>query len=261
MTEETASTQAPTSSHYDRYPYEVGVGGGDVYLSTGSALGRFLSGVSGGVALDIGCGPGNILPALASRVDYAVGIDASAVSARLARQRCESLPAGVVLGDALHLPMRDASADVVLASGSLHHTGDARAGFRELARVLAPAGRAYVSLYRAGSYYAMLYGSVGRLARSSARSRVADRLVNRAILLPLFALYFWGGRAVVHRRARPPKYDHMVNYFADQLLNPVVSFHGEEEVRGWAAEAGLEVEHLSVSHAGALLNTALRRPA
>jgi SAM-dependent methyltransferase len=237
----------------------VGVGGGEVYLSTASPLGRFLSDVSGGVALDVGCGPGNILPALAARVDFAMGIDASRISVELARQRCVALRARVVLGDALHLPVGDASMDVVLASGILHHTGCARGGFRELARVLARGGRTYVSLYRARSYYARLYGSVGALARLSARHRVTHQLINRSLLLPVFALYFWAGRAVVHRRPAPPKYGHVVNYFADQLLNPVVSFHSEAEVRSWAGEEGLTVDDLSVSHAGALLNVALRR--
>jgi SAM-dependent methyltransferase len=261
MRGETRPDRASSSGHYDRYPYEVGVDGGEVYLSTTSPLGRFLAEVSGGVALDVGCGPGNILPALASRVDLAVGIDASEVSVGLARERCAGLPARLMVGDALHLPVGDASADVVLASGSLHHTGNAQRGFRELARVLAPGGRAYLSLYRAGSYYAWLYGSVGALARISARRRLTDRLVNRSLLLPLFALYFWGGRAVVHRRMAPPRYGHLLNYFADQLLNPVVSFHSEAELRRWAGDEGLTVDHLTVSHAGALLNVTLRRRA
>jgi SAM-dependent methyltransferase len=261
MIRDRIQTAAPSASHYDRYPYEVGVGGGDVYVSTKSALGRFLSTLSGGVALDIGCGPGNILPALASRVSFAVGIDASAVSARLAGERCAALPARVVLGDALTLPVADATADVVLASGSLHHTGNAHGGFLELERVLAPGGRAYISLYRSGSYYAALYRSVGALARMSYRRRLTDLVINRSVLLPLFALYFWAGRTIVHRNATPPQYHHVANYFADQLLNPVVSFHSEAEVRRWVSEAGMEVVRLSISHAGALLNAELRKRA
>jgi SAM-dependent methyltransferase len=151
--------------------------------------------------------------------------------------------------------------DVVLASGSLHHTGDARRGFLELERVLAPGGIAYISLYRAESYYERAYRTVGALARVSARRRIADAVVNRWVLLPLFALYFWLGRAIVHRKVALPSYRHLVNYFADQFLNPVVSFHSEAEVHSWADELGMEVVSLSVSHAGALLNVAFcKRP-
>jgi SAM-dependent methyltransferase len=165
----------------------------------------------------------------------------------------------VVLGDALRLPILDASIDVVLASGSLHHTGDARKGIFEVERVLAPGGVAYISLYRSNSYYDWVYRTIGAVARVSARSSIADALVNRLMLLPLFALYFWGGRAAVHRKAALPSYRHLVNYFADQLLNPVVSFHTEAGVRSWANEAGMEVVSLSASHAGALLNLTVRK--
>ena len=249
-----------SSLHYDRYPYDVGVGGGEVYVSTGSAFGRFLSRVSSGVALDIGCGPGNMLPAVASRAAFAIGIDASAASVQLAQQRCADLAAYVLRADALQLPIADASVDIVVALGSLHHTGDARRGFFELERVLVPGGVAFVSLYRAKSYYDWLYQSVGALARASSRIRLTDRLVNRLMLLPLFALYFWGGRAVVHRKGSIPSYRHLANYFADQFLNPVVSFHSEAEVCYWADEVGMGVVSISVSHVGALQNVTLRKP-
>jgi SAM-dependent methyltransferase len=245
--------------HYDRYPYEVGIQGGDVYLSTGGPLGRFLSSKSSGVALDIGCGPGNILPLLARRSAFAIGVDASRISVRLAQQRCEGLPARVVHGNALRLPIADGSIDYALAAGSLHHTGDARGGFRELGRVLAPVSTAYVSLYRAGSYYSALYKTLGVVARWSSQHRLADRILNHFFVLPLFALYFWAGRAVVHRKMMPTPYRHLLNYFADQLLNPVVSFHTEAQVRGWAEESHLEILDLSVSHAGALMNVIVRK--
>jgi ubiquinone/menaquinone biosynthesis C-methylase UbiE len=224
-------------------------------------LGHFLHGVSGGVALDIGCGPGNILPVLAGRVTLAIGLDASAVSLALARQRAADPPAHVVRADALRLPFHDGSVDFVLASGSLHHTGDARRGFFEVGRVLAEGGAAYVSLYHVKSYYSTAYKTVGAIARAGARNRLAHLLINQVVLLPLFAVYFWVGRAVAHRRIGPPRYRHIVNYFADQLLNPVVSFHSPEEVRSWAGQAGLEVAHLSVSHAGALMVMVVRKTA
>lgn len=64
----------------------------------------------------------------------------------------------------------------------------------------------------------------------------------------------------MHRKVALPSYRQLVNYFADQLLNPVVSFHTEAEVRGWCASTGMRVERVTISHAGALLSIALRKP-
>lgn len=141
-----AEREVRSSAHYNRFPYDVGVDGGQVYVETGGPLGQFLKEISGGVVLDVGCGPGNILPQLGRQATLAIGIDASEVSLRLARDRPEGLPVRVLLADAHQLPFADASADAVLASGSLHHTGYAAKGFAELYRVLAPGGVAYISL-------------------------------------------------------------------------------------------------------------------
>lgn len=259
MSPNTRPRTSASALHYDQHPYDVGVDGGQVYLSPESALGRFLASVSGGVALDVGCGPGHLLPLLTSRAARTIGVDASEVSLRMARSRCTDAAVRVLRADARALPAADASIHVVLASGCLHHTGDARAAFMELARVLVDGGSAFVSLYRAGSYYERLYRAVGPLARASARSRLGDLLVNKLLLLPPFALYFLGGRAITHRRISLPSYRHLANYFADQLLNPVVSFHSEAEVRRWAAAAGMEVVSVAVSHAGALLSISLKK--
>jgi SAM-dependent methyltransferase len=258
-----AATTLPRTSreHYNRFPYDVAVGGGEVYASHPGPLGRFLRTVSGGVALDIGCGPGNLLPALAARAGQAAGVEISDESARLARDRARTAGA-VIQGDALRLPLREGCADVAIATGSLHHTGDAAAGFRELCRVLRPGGRAFVAVYRRGSYYGALYRTAGGLARRSRHHPLADLIVNRLVLLPAFWAYFVAGRLAAHRRLRLPSAREVRNYFADQLLNPVVSFHAEAEVRAWAAGEGVDVEEVATTHAGALLNVTLRkRPA
>jgi len=93
----------------------------------------------GGVLLDVGTGRGDIAAGVArdgarrgARV-WTIGLDRSEALARDARHRLDA----VVVGDALRLPFRDASADLVVCSQVLHHLfdGDLRQGVTELNRV------------------------------------------------------------------------------------------------------------------------------
>jgi SAM-dependent methyltransferase len=187
-------------------------------------------------------------------------VDISAVSLRLAIERAAGR-AEVVQADARQLPFPDDVADIVLATGSLHHTGDAAAAFVELTRVLRPGGLAFVAVYSRGGYYRQLYGTVGRVARSCQRHRVTETVVNRCLILPAFGLYFIAGRTLTQRRLTMPSRRQLRNYFADQLLNPVVTFHTADELRTWAAGGGLDVVSESESHAGALLQMVVAKPA
>lgn len=88
----------------------------------------------GNVLLDVGCGGGLLAPHI--RGYRHVGIDLVASGLRLAR-RHRVLP---VLGDATGLPVRDESADVVVAGEIFEHVHDLRSVVAEIARVLRPGG-------------------------------------------------------------------------------------------------------------------------
>jgi SAM-dependent methyltransferase len=94
-----------------------------------------------GSALDIGCGPGRLVAALAQRGIYALGIDIAPAAVGLTRQ------AG---GRALQLSVFDdipGSWDVaVLADGNIGIGGDPVRLLRRVAELLAPAGRVLVEL-------------------------------------------------------------------------------------------------------------------
>lgn len=100
----------------------------------------------GKVVLDYCCGDGHNVIAMAKKHEAAraVGIDISNVSIENARRRAEE--AGVadrtefLVGDAEKTIFPDASFDVVLCSGVLHHL-DVTAAFPELARILRAGGR------------------------------------------------------------------------------------------------------------------------
>jgi ubiquinone/menaquinone biosynthesis C-methylase UbiE len=130
----------------------------DAYLSNidGTFVEHALSliGPAPGYALDIGCGPGQILARLATRLPEwkFLGIDRSLTMIRRATQKpdLDARP-GVksiapsatgnlcfLAGDAKSLPFRDASFDLVLCNSVLHHIGDPFRLFSEIQRLAKP---------------------------------------------------------------------------------------------------------------------------
>lgn len=98
-------------------------------------------------ALDVGCGPGLYLQALAQRPGVrAVGIDLSEGMAREARAHAPTAAA-----DAARLPCPDDGFDRVLAPHMLYHCPDVGAAVAELRRVLRPDGVALVTVSSADS--------------------------------------------------------------------------------------------------------------
>jgi SAM-dependent methyltransferase len=94
--------------------------------------------------LDLASGEAGVLEAARGRGLEAVALDLSILALRRARDRA---PGAVVLaGDGERLPFADGAFERVLCFGSLEHFDDPAAGAREVARVLAPAGRALVQL-------------------------------------------------------------------------------------------------------------------
>lgn len=90
--------------------------------------------------LDLGCGVGHLLGWLARRAPARYdGLDLSPASARAARAATRG--PGIVVGDAAHLPFRDAVYDHVVCNGSAHHLPDLGAALREIRRVLRPGGQ------------------------------------------------------------------------------------------------------------------------
>jgi SAM-dependent methyltransferase len=91
--------------------------------------------------LDVGCGTGRSRRIYRDRSERYAGIDLSLGALRLARQRFAD--AAWLQADALRLPVRAASFDVVAFSSVLHHVPDRRAALAEALRVLRPGGWAF----------------------------------------------------------------------------------------------------------------------
>ena len=92
-----------------------------------------------GDVAELCCGQADALALVRSRVRAGVGVDVSPVMLEAAAAR---LPEMIFAqGDATRLPLAGASFDCVVMSGGVHHVGDRRGLFREVARVLRPGGR------------------------------------------------------------------------------------------------------------------------
>jgi ubiquinone/menaquinone biosynthesis C-methylase UbiE len=97
--------------------------------------------------LDIGCGPGRSIGALAALASSGeiVGADPSDLMAEIAVKRNRSLiksgRARIVIASTAHLPFEDASFDKALCVHVIYFWNDLEAAFREIARVMKPGGQ------------------------------------------------------------------------------------------------------------------------
>ena len=89
--------------------------------------------------LDLACGSGDLAAEAETTGARVVGLDFSAGMLRTAAAR--GLGCGLVRGDALALPLADASVDAVVSGFALRNFVDLAGAFAECARVLRPGGR------------------------------------------------------------------------------------------------------------------------
>ena len=114
---------------------------------------------AGDRVLDVACGTGNAALLAAARGADVVGVDSSERLVAVAGQRAgeAGLFAEFVVGDALALPVDDASFDLVLSVFGVIFATEPAQAVREIARVLRSDGRAYITAWvPAGPINAML---------------------------------------------------------------------------------------------------------
>lgn len=99
----------------------------------------------GGISLEVGCGSARLSAFIGAAGYQAVGLDYCAETMTLAQTSFAraGVRGDVVMGDALRLPFRDGSVDIVLSTGLLEHFGDPAPVVREMVRVLRPGGLFY----------------------------------------------------------------------------------------------------------------------
>ncbi|WP_341582396.1 malonyl-ACP O-methyltransferase BioC [Marinobacter metalliresistant] len=97
-------------------------------------------------ALDLGCGTGWFTRKLAAmeQVGAVAGVDLSQGMVQEAREK-GSQDVDWIIADAEHLPLQDASCDLIFSNLMIQWCEDPRAVFRECRRILRPGGRLMVS--------------------------------------------------------------------------------------------------------------------
>jgi ubiquinone/menaquinone biosynthesis C-methylase UbiE len=104
--------------------------------------------LSGQRVLDVGCGTGMLLHALAARGagQHLVGVDRTMEMLAVARAaEPEGRSAHWLRGDAGAVPLHDGVCDVVVSTSALHYVRDTAAVLREWRRVLRPGGRMVIT--------------------------------------------------------------------------------------------------------------------
>ncbi|MCH5277452.1 MAG: metalloregulator ArsR/SmtB family transcription factor [Desulfovibrionaceae bacterium] len=107
------------------------------------------------IAVDLGCGTGEVLERLRDVSAQLIGVDGSPRMLELARRRFgrasgaedarDEAALSLRIGELDHLPLRDAEADFACINLVLHHLSRPEAAIREMARVLRSGGLALVT--------------------------------------------------------------------------------------------------------------------
>ena len=142
---EVAAQAVPVSREYDRWHEEVAKRDDPVadlnnpwHSFARSQLGK----LDGQTVVEAACGRGQFLAWLKKNGARAVGVDISFGALEIAKARMNGngeAPA-LLCGDGQALPLKSASADVVVSCETLEHVPEPRAFLRELRRVLRPGG-------------------------------------------------------------------------------------------------------------------------
>lgn len=98
------------------------------------------------VAVDLGCGPGDLLRLLADHCREVIGVDNAPRMLDLAHSRFEGREdVSLRIGELTHLPLRDEEAEVGIFSLVLHHLSDPALAIAEAYRTLRPGGRLVIA--------------------------------------------------------------------------------------------------------------------
>ncbi len=151
--------RASTLEHWESY--WKGHADLDRTYSTGERLAREVRAegpVAGRRVMEVGAGSGRDLLALARDGAIGVVLDYSPASLELVRRqaRAQGLPVLLVQADALRMPFRDGTFDVVFHQGLLEHFRDPMPLLRENARVTARGGRVIVDVPQAIHPYTVM---------------------------------------------------------------------------------------------------------
>lgn len=124
-------------------------------------IGRFIRRDENAVALDVGCGSGELAGVLAGYYKKVIGVDYSQIMIDLAHK--SGAPANVEFhqADCTQMPLPDNAVDYIFSLGLLDYLPDLEAALREFRRVSAPGGRFVLTVPKKPSLFAPIRWATG----------------------------------------------------------------------------------------------------
>ncbi len=126
---------------------------------------RFMEPDPVGVALDVGCGSGEMAIELSKIYKEVIAFDYSEIMLDIAKERATSPNIAFFKADSASLPIPDQSADGLFALGLLDYVRDVNSTLTEFSRVLKPGAKCVVTAPKSPSLFAPLRWSSSVRAR------------------------------------------------------------------------------------------------
>jgi SAM-dependent methyltransferase len=190
--------------------------------------------------IDIGCGTGLWSIAFALNGSSVTAVDFSTASLSYADKMARGLDVSVTFKRADLFSFQTSERyQLVFCNGVLHHTGNARDGFRRIAQFVEPGGMLAISLYNRLSPFRFGKFLVRGFGRDSIESK---RLVAQAIIaLPLSkALFTFASRSQPGPFGSAWEYMSRDENLVDLLCHAHTSYHTVWEVKQWYKDEGFE---------------------
>lgn len=197
---------------------------------------------SGKTVLDAGCGCGRFSHVAHSwGAAHVVSVDGSCAAVEATHKLVPT--AEVIQANLLDLPIPDASVDAAFSVGVLHHTGNTRAAFLELARTVKPGGELAVWVYTKPATGVALAAMefLHDITRACPPEALYAACEKHSVRLRGLYAGAWGPLEQVLRVSNSTDDSECVSDTFDWHTPQYRDWHDAEEVAGWFAEAGFNV--------------------
>ncbi len=189
--------------------------------------------------LEIGCGLGNDLCALARRGLDVTGIDIAPKAVEMTRRHLEvrGLPGRAEVQNCESLTLDNETFDVVYSSGVIQHTADIQAAVDEIFRVLKPGGTLVIVLYHRHSWFKFLARVSGTHVEFADRDAPIIRSFSRRELRGLFSAAHDLKIIMEHFRPQPTVRTGLLGNLFNRVFVPSYNLLPEALIRpfGWHA--------------------------
>ena len=212
---------------YDNTPFEYGYSSKEEIVSNmDPLLKELMEHNSGKIFCDIGCGCGRNLIYASNFAARLIGVDLSAESLAFAKDFVKNDKLELIQGDNLDIPLYSEMADVVISDGVCHHTGDTLRAFSECVRILKPAGKLYLAVYKKFRYYPLFYHVIGGFFRVINAFSLGNYIIENIFVNIHYLMY------KVFKKQKLLKTETR-NIFYDYFITPVATFQSKSDVNSW----------------------------